>query len=155
MEILSFGVGNERYGLEQAGVRRVLSNPTITRLPLSAGALVGVVAVEDVLLPVFDLAQLFGLAPAGSSECQVLILGFREIEIGLLVAEPHDIARVRDDSLARVPWPLAPANAALILGVATDGTVVLDTAALLEDDRLFLDPFGETGERHPVVSTRA
>ncbi len=138
-EALVFALGKGRYAIEQSYVRRVLSEE-ITPLPGAAGALVGIVLIEGTLTPIFDLGPPLGLAPTDPEEGKIVVLGRRAVEIGLLTENPHQITRLEAKRVARVPWRLDPRIAQLVRGVCPDGTSVLDGAAILSDERFFVDP---------------
>ena len=151
-EALVFTLGKERYAIEQSYVRRVLSEE-ITPLPGTGGPLVGIVLIEGTLTPIFDLGPPLGLAPTDPDEGKIVVLGRHAVEIGLLTENPRQVTNLEAKRVASVPWRLDPSIAQLVRGVWPDGTTVLDGAAILSDERFFVDArrapaWRETAARH-------
>ena len=143
-EALAFALGKERYAIEQSYVHRVLTEE-ITPLPGTGRTLVGIVLIEGTLTPIFDLGPALGLVPADLDGGKIVVLGRcaanggGAAEIGLLTGSPHQVTSLEVKRVASVPWRLDPSIAQLIRGVYPDGTTVLDGAAILRDQRFFVD----------------
>lgn len=138
LEFLLFSLGRERYAIEQSYVRGVFSD-SITPLPGAGRALVGIALIEGTLTPIFDLGPLLGLPPTDRGEAKIVVLGSPAIEIGLLAEGPNELATLDTKRFASIPWRLDPSIARLVRGVSPDGTTVLEGAAILSDERFFID----------------
>ena len=140
LEILTFTVALERFAIEQTFVKST-ATASITAIPISNPALRGAAAIEDTLVPVFDLGRIFGLRPADDPTSErLLVLGTGSDELALLASDPHETSTFEVENLVEVPWEIAADDAALVRGVTPDGSILLDAAALLSDPRLQLVP---------------
>jgi chemotaxis signal transduction protein len=137
-EVLRFIVGGEAYAIEPRFVVDVVEATPIS-VPTAPPHLAGAIVADGRLVPVFHLGATLHGAPTTDDGRHVLLLGSEgDAEIGVLSRGEPRWRRERD--LTRPPWPLADRDAALILGVAADGLVVLRGDALLADDRLRASP---------------
>lgn len=100
LEILVFRLGEGRYGLPSAAVRRILRASALTRLPRAPAIIEGVINLHGAILPVLDIRARFGLAPksvAPSDHFVVAEAGRRTVALraerveGLVEISPSDI----------------------------------------------------------------
>ena len=156
VEVLVMTVGEIHYAFETRHVREVLRTERVRRLPAGASALRGLVAARGEVVPVADLGELLGApaAAAASRSCVVVIDGSAP-PVGLLVDEASDVVDVAADRLAAVSGDAASGNgpSRLALGVAPDGTVVLDASAFLDDPRLVVPRRSPTSPNHSRQET--
>lgn len=64
MKLLVFHIGDDRYGLRLAVVRRVLPLMELKGLPLAPPAVAGLMNLHGASVPVIDLSAISGLPPA-------------------------------------------------------------------------------------------
>jgi chemotaxis-related protein WspB len=64
MKLLVFHIGDDRYGLRLAVVRRVLPLMELKGLPLAPPAVAGLMNLHGDSVPVIDLSSISGLPPA-------------------------------------------------------------------------------------------
>jgi chemotaxis-related protein WspB len=64
MKLLVFHIGDDRYGLRLAVVRRVLPLMELKGLPLAPPAVAGLMNLHGASVPVIDLSGISGLPPA-------------------------------------------------------------------------------------------
>lgn len=151
-EILAFGWGRERFALETRWVRCVIDDPSVLPVP-GLPREHGVIFLESMPLPVFDLGAILGLGHPPSTPRAVMVLGRKEAEIGLVAAQTPVWSR--SERLQPIPWNVGELNSRLVRGVTRGGDLVLDGAAVLQDERLFLSaPGREPAARPPVPSLR-
>jgi len=62
-ELIAITLGGGLYALDLGDVAGIYSNKKITRIPSHAAGLLGIAGFRGVILPVYDLAVLIGLAP--------------------------------------------------------------------------------------------
>jgi purine-binding chemotaxis protein CheW len=129
--------GGRRYAVEARYVRQAVRVEDVARLPVSGSALIGLTTVRGEVVPLADLAALLDLAAADLARPLAVVLEGGPSPVGLLVdgvlsAEErgaHDVHSRHTDSDER----------RLEVGVTTEGIVVLDGSALLEDERLTIE----------------
>lgn len=133
-------VVGERYALDTSVVQGVAALQRLTTLPLAPAWVAGLVVRAGAVLPVFHLRAVMELPLRALPErAQVLFLGTKTAELGILVDEVGDVRRIDLDRLAPPPSSLTPAARQLLRGIDPDGLPLLDGRALLTSERLIVD----------------
>jgi purine-binding chemotaxis protein CheW len=97
-------VAGELYGVDVAEVLELQSGVTLTRLPLAAPAVAGLMNLRGRIVTVLDLRRCLGVAPRPAGEPPVnLVLGAADNPLGLLADQAGDVIAV--DERERVPRP--------------------------------------------------
>ena len=137
LDITEFRLGEETYAFPSTVVREVYPLKGLTPLPCTPAFVLGVINVRGRILPIVDLATLFGLAkPYVSEQSTAILLKIEELEVGLVT---NLIIGVRSLPLAAISPPLstlANSRARYLQGITNDGLIVLDAAKLLGSIRL-------------------
>lgn len=140
LEVITFPLGKERFALETAFVREVYRAGDITPLPGSPPFVVGLTNLRGQVLAVMDLRRFFGMAEtqAGKHQ-QIVVLGRERVEFGIQVDDVYEVANLRLEEIFEPPGSVAGAARDYLRGVTQSALSVLDGAALMEDERLFID----------------
>ena len=145
LEIATFALANEHYGVETRFVREVVRLADFTPLPGAPPFLVGVLNLRGEILALIDLRTFFGVPARGLTDlARVLVLGDERPEFGVLADAAHEVTTLRVDEVHEAPDSAAGVGREYLRGVTKDALIVLDGAALLGDGRLFIDQ-GEAG----------
>ena len=145
LEIATFALANEHYGVETRFVREVVRLADFTPLPGAPPFLVGVLNLRGEILALIDLRTFFGVPARGLTDlARVLVLGDERPEFGVLADAAHEVTTLRVDEVHEPPDSAAGVGREYLRGVTKDALIVLDGAALLRDGRLFIDQ-GEEG----------
>ncbi|RMH17616.1 MAG: chemotaxis protein CheW [Acidobacteria bacterium] len=115
---VTFGLGDETYGLPVAPVQEVLRVTGITRVPHAPRPIRGVTQVRGRVIPVVDLGLRLGLEPRTIDRAsRILVVASRGHRLGLLVdrvdqvvhldleqaqAPPEDVVTVESDYISAV-----------------------------------------------------
>jgi purine-binding chemotaxis protein CheW len=138
--IVVFTLGDEKYALEARHVREVVRLSEYTPLPGAPAVLVGVVNLRGDILAVFDLRSFLGAAARDRGEqARVLVMGGDRAEFGVLADAADEVRLLRLDEVLPPPATNAGARSGYIRGVTREALIVIDGAALLRDERLFVD----------------
>jgi purine-binding chemotaxis protein CheW len=135
---LSFVLGKEEYGIAILRVREITGMVGITPLPRTRAHVRGVINLRGRIIPVMDLRQQFGMAPAGQSPaaCIVVVEAVRDgdmmVPVGLLVDTVSEVLAVGAEQFAPPPRCAHAANG-YVLGFGMLGDRVL---ILLDVDRV-------------------
>lgn len=125
--LLTCTLGEAQFGLWVDEVLEILRTPPITRLPLAAREVAGVVSIRGVVIPVLDLGErLLGTAAARPGRLVLVRHEASGSMVGLLVDGVGTLLSVRADEL-RPPPPEAEAELppGYVTGVVTgDGALV-------------------------------
>lgn len=139
-----FECAGQRFTAPLGEISEVLAMPDYTQMPLTKSWLLGVANARGRLLPLVDLAQFIGRAPA-PRHAKVLVIEQAELLVGLVVAQvqgilhfaPQDYHGVR----ASKDTPLAPYQHGKFL---KDGDYPVFMPSLLLQDPAFLDASGKS-----------
>jgi purine-binding chemotaxis protein CheW len=135
MQLVSFKLGKELYGIEITKVREIILISEITRIPETPHFLKGLINLRNTVIPVIDLRARFGLPESElSDESRIMVLQACGKTIGIMVDAVSEVLRVRNDQIAPPPPTVA--------GLGRDylsGLVKLDDKLLilLEIDKIF------------------
>ncbi len=145
LEVVVFGLAEERYAIEARHVREVVRLIELTPLPGAPEFLPGVTNLRGQILAVIDLRKFFGAAPRGLSDLsRLVVLGAGRPEFGILADTVHEVAALVEAQILNPEAAVAGVGRDYLRGVTADGLIVLDGEALLQDPRLFVDQ-GEAG----------
>lgn len=108
MQLVSFTLGKELYGIEITKVREIILITEITRIPETPHYLKGLINLRSTVIPVIDLHR-FGL-PVGdlSDESRIMVLQACGKTIGIVVDAVSEVLRVKHEQIAPPP-PRSPA----------------------------------------------
>jgi purine-binding chemotaxis protein CheW len=137
-ELVHFRSGEQEYALDSRFALEVLRAPELTPLPGAPPPLRGLTLLRGEVLPVVELAPLFG-RPAPSTHGPVLVVGAARPEFGLRADVVEEVRPLAHASLLPPPPTLGPEAQALVSGITRAGVIVLEGPALLGDGRLFFD----------------
>jgi len=131
LNILTFDLGSERYGVDVMLVRGVRDLAKIARVPGIPGFYRGVVNVRGQILTVFDLRSFFDI-PADGEAAELVIVRSNNLEIGLLATIVNGVTSIPREAV--VPAD----NIRYALGVTADKLVLLNIEQMFEDDRFIV-----------------
>jgi chemotaxis signal transduction protein len=138
--ILLLRVGGERYGIPAEAVQAVAALLRLSPLPHAPPEVAGLTARGGQILPVFHLRAVLGLSLAALPEYgRIVLLGEGREQLALVVDAVEGMKAVDVSTLKPAPATLSAPAFALVLGVDDEGVPLLDPAALLASDRLFID----------------
>jgi purine-binding chemotaxis protein CheW len=117
--LCTFHVAEHLFGLDIAVVQEVLRRQEITRLPLAAPAVRGVINLRGTIVPAIDLRRCLGLPREGPAEdpATIVVRGRDEAVASLLVDDIGDVVRVLSSSHERPPDTMRGVAHELIQGV--------------------------------------
>jgi purine-binding chemotaxis protein CheW len=135
MQLVSFNLGKELYGIEITKVREIILITEITRIPETPEYLKGLINLRSTVIPVIDLRARFGLPEAAlTDESRIMVIQAQGKTIGIMVDAVSEVLRVKQDQIAPPPTT--------VTGLGRDylsGLVKLDNRLLilLEIDKIF------------------
>ena len=147
LAIAIFRLGEERYAIEARFVLEVTRPDETTPVPGLPEFFLGVTNRRGEILAVVDLARFLGIdRGAESDRSRLIVLGDAAPEFGIIADEVEEICRIAERALHPPSTGLGGARRAYVRAVTSDALVVLDGAALLADERFFVDQ----GEERPA-----
>lgn len=144
LQLLTFTIGDELYGIDIMQVREVKGWSQTTRLPNSAEYLRGVLNLRGAIVPIYDLRMRLHRQMTAPDDTHVIIIcAMPSRVVGILVDAVSDILTVHEDALKAPPCldetgGDAPSNLFVQSLIAQKDrmVVVLDLSALLEANAL-------------------
>ena len=147
-QVLSFGLGSERYCLELKYVREVVRFVDFTPVPCTPEFVVGVTNLRGEVTCVIDVRKFFGLPEQGVTDLsRAIALGKDATELAILADRVFDVGALRAKDILRPPQSSGVGHDYL-LGVTSEAVIVLDGAALLRDPKLTIEQ-GDTRDTEP------
>jgi purine-binding chemotaxis protein CheW len=99
-----FKVGGGEYALPARQVAQMESYTGATAIPAAAAHVAGIVQVRGRIVPVIDLRVKFGFeATPATIDSRLVIVRLGEREVGLLVDQAREVARLADGELESPP----------------------------------------------------
>lgn len=136
-EFLTFGLGQEEYGIPILSVQEIIGYQAATPVPNTPPWMSGVINIRGLVIPVFDVRRKFGMAPGAYDKTSVTIVnrvGSRVM--GIVVDQVHDVLALPGAAIQPTPEMSGGIDPAFITGlgrVAGRVVMLLDIQRLLED----------------------
>ena len=104
MQLVSFRLAKEEYGVEITKIREIILMGDITQIPQTPHYVNGLINLRSTVIPVIDLRKRFGL-PEGEStdESRIMVLHVGTRTIGIVVDAVSEVLRVTRDQIAAPP----------------------------------------------------
>lgn len=119
LKVIVFQLLQKEYAIPVSQVRSIEKVQHITRVPKAAPFVKGVINLRGVVTPVIDLRRRFSLPEQEHSEdTRVIIAGFGDREVGLVVDAANDVLDIPADSIESQPEVVGAVGADYISGVA-------------------------------------
>jgi len=127
MQIVSFHLVEELFGVAITKVREIILMCDITRVPQTPHYIRGLINLRSTVIPIIDLRALFGL-PEGEKrdDSRIMVLQVGTKTIGIVVDGVDEVLRISQDQIAPPP----PTVAGLGNGYL-DGLVKLEEQLLI------------------------
>ena len=108
MQLVSFELARELYGIEITKVREIILISEITRIPQAPHYVLGLINLRSTVIPVIDLRTLFGLtAGEKTDDSRIMVLQACGKTIGIMVDAVSEVLRVKHDQIAPPPPTVA------------------------------------------------
>lgn len=138
-QLCTFYVDRLFFGVDVLDVQEVIRHQDMTRVPLAAGAVSGLINLRGQIVTAIDLRHRLGLPDKTGDEAQEpplnVVIRTAEGAISLLVDEIGDVMHVSEETLESAPATLAQSARDLIDGVyklERQLLLVLNTAAAID-----------------------
>ena len=118
IQLVSFRLANELYGIEITKVREIILITEITRIPQTPPYVKGLINLRNSVIPVIDLRTLFSM-PQGqqSDESRIMVLQAGGRTVGIMVDAVCEVLRVKKDQIAPPPATVATLGKEYLTGI--------------------------------------
>lgn len=138
IEVLSFRLGKEEYGINILKVQEIRGYDTVTRIPSAPSFLKGVINLRGQIVPIVDMRLRFGLGEASYDNFTVvIILNIGHHVIGMVVDSVSDVVTLAPEHIKPAPALGGAIDAESLHGLGTVGERML---ILLDIDHLMASP---------------
>lgn len=141
-ELITFGIANQRFGIDIMTVREIRAWSPVTRLPRVPDYVAGVVNLRGAVLPVIDLAARLGwTATEATPRNPIIVIEYDGQMRGLIVHDVADIVSIEAGTLQQPDAVGQESITHFLEGIAPlgdDMVMVLDLARLMADEPIEL-----------------
>ena len=127
MQLVSFRLAQEEYGIEITKVQEIILMGEITRVPQTPPYIKGLINLRSTVIPIVDLRLRFGLSQeAPTDETRIMVVNVCHKTIGIIVDAVSEVLRIAKEQIAPPPPTVA--------GLGRDyltGLVKLDSRLLI------------------------
>jgi purine-binding chemotaxis protein CheW len=139
LEVVSFLLGQEKYGVESCYVREVWPLNELTPLPGTPPFVLGIVNVRGQVLSVIDIRKLFDLPQKGVGDLdRIIVLQNGVMELGILGNSILGVVQIPTDELQPTLPTLTGLRGEYLKGVTPDRMAILNAARLLSDENIIV-----------------
>jgi purine-binding chemotaxis protein CheW len=104
VQLVSFRLAEEMYGIEITKVREIILISEITRVPQTPAYVQGLINLRNTVIPVIDLRVRFGLPVSDlTADSRIMVLNAGGRTVGIIVDAVDEVLRVARDRIAPPP----------------------------------------------------
>jgi len=108
MQIVSFRLAQEEYGIEITKVQEIILIGEITRMPKTPYYIRGLINLRSMVIPIVDLRLRFGMEPQETTdETRIMVVNVAGKTIGIVVDAVSEVLRIHHDQIAPPPPTIA------------------------------------------------
>ncbi|WP_079480468.1 chemotaxis protein [Halobacillus salinus] len=141
LEIVEFGVGENRFGINVIKVKEILNPQPITKIPHSHSSVEGIIEIRGEVVPVVNVAHALGFDPSEQPEQDKFILS--EFNQTKIVFHVHTVTQIH-----RISWEQIEKPSKMYQGLETQITGVIkmeeEMMLLLDFEKIVADINPET-----------
>ena len=135
MQLVSFKLSDETYGIEITKIREIILVGEITRVPETPQYIKGLINLRSSVIPVIDLRARFALPENElTQDSRIMVLNVGRRTIGIVVDSVNEVLRVSQDQISPAPPTVASLGNQYMTGLVRLEEQLL---ILLDVDRLF------------------
>jgi purine-binding chemotaxis protein CheW len=118
LQLVSFRIGNEEYGVDIHRVQEINRTMEVTRVPNSPAYVEGVVNLRGRVIPVIDLRTRFGMPKQEwDKNTRIVVVELQGTTVGFVVDSVNEVLRIPRSVTEPPPMLASGANADYITGV--------------------------------------
>ncbi|MDH5368771.1 MAG: chemotaxis protein CheW [Gammaproteobacteria bacterium] len=105
MQLVGFGIGRERFGVDILAVQEIIRSTEVTPVPNSPSFVEGVINLRGDIIPVIDLRKRLSLYQADNDIAKnwVLILSIGNRVVGFIVDNVSEVLKIAEDDIDPPP----------------------------------------------------
>jgi purine-binding chemotaxis protein CheW len=104
IQLVSFMLDSEEYGVEVLKVREIIRMPTITRMPNTPSYVEGIINLRGKVIPIISLRSRFGLVESeNNSHTRIIIMDVAGTLNGFIVDAVSEVIRIQSSDIQPPP----------------------------------------------------
>lgn len=108
MQLVSFRLAQEEYGVEITKVQEIILMGEITRVPQTPTYIKGLINLRSTVIPIIDLRLRFGLPQEEpTDETRIMVVNVAGKTIGIIVDAVSEVLRISNNQIAPTPPTVA------------------------------------------------
>jgi len=139
LQIVSFKIGNEEYGVDILKVQEIQKVPKVLKLPFSKDYILGVIDLRGKVIPIVDLGKKFGLMSELSKSNRIVVVDVDGKKIGLSIDTISNVVNIDTDKIDPPPPVVKGISSKYVVGIAKQKAgfiVVLDINQIFSAEEL-------------------
>lgn len=137
MQLVSFRLGHEEYGIKITKVQEIILLGEITRMPQTPGYIKGLINLRSNVIPIVDLRLRFGLDEAEpTDETRIMVVNISDRTVGLIVDAVSEVLRISEDQVTPPPPAVSGLGREYLTGLVRMEERLL---AMLDIDKIIID----------------
>lgn len=149
IQVVSFRLANEEYGIEITKVQEIILVGEITRMPQTATYIKGLINLRSTVIPIVDLRLRFGMAEeVYTDETRIMVMNVGGKTIGIVVDAVSEVLRISKEQVAPPPPTVGGLGRDYLTGLAKLDKRLL---ILLDVERLLADT-GDAAVEEPALA---
>lgn len=118
LQLVSFRLANEEYGIEITKVQEIILMGEITRIPQTPVYIKGLINLRSSVIPIVDLRQRFGMDCSNpTDETRIMVVNVEGRTIGIIVDAVSEVLRVSQNHIAPPPPVVAALGKEYLTGL--------------------------------------
>lgn len=104
IQLVSFMLADEEYGVEVLKVREIIRMPTITKMPNTPPHVEGIINLRGKVIPIISMRTRFGLPPCeNSGQTRIIIMDVVGRLTGFIVDSVSEVIRIHGSEIQPPP----------------------------------------------------
>src|SRR6266404_3653569 len=104
LQLVSFKIGNEEFGLDILRVQEIIRVQELTRVPNSPDFMDGVINLRGKVIPIIALRKRFGLEQQPhDKQTRIVVLEVQDMVLGFIVDSVSEVLRIPTTTVAPPP----------------------------------------------------
>lgn len=104
IQLVSFSLDNEEYGVDVLKVREIIRMPIITRVPNTPHYVQGVINLRGKVIPIISMRARFSLSPAShDKQTRIMVMDVSGELMGFIVDAVSEVIRISNSEIQPSP----------------------------------------------------
>lgn len=140
MQLVSFQLGQEEFGVEITKVQEIILMGEITRVPQTPPYIKGLINLRSTVIPIVDLRLRFGLPEQPTTdETRIMVVNVRGKTVGIVVDAVNEVLRISRDQIAPPPPAVTGPGREYLTGLVRLNKgllILLDIDKILDEEEI-------------------